>query len=309
MRWLVTGGAGFIGSHLVDAILARGLGEVVVLDSFFRGKREFLAKHEGSSLITVLEADIRDSGSVTSACSDVDIVMHLAARSNVMGSESEFRAACETNVVGTLNVLEAALAGGVERLVFSSSREVYGDPPAIPVAETSPIAPKNLYGASKAAGETYCSIFRRRGLDVRVLRLANAYGPRDSERVIPLWLDRSRRGLPLNVFGGDQVLDLIWIDHCVEALLQAALLSTLSEPINVGSGIGTPIRKLAEAVIHFTCSESTVDLLPARSQEVIGYVADVGRMRSILGIEPPDDPLSFIEQMVTGTASSPTVAR
>jgi UDP-glucose 4-epimerase len=298
MRWLITGGAGFIGSHLVDAILARSLGEVVVFDSFFRSSRESLARHQGSSLLSVWEGDIRDADAVLSACRDVDVVMHLGARSNVMGSESQFQAACETNVVGTLNVLDAALTAGVQRLVFTSSREVYGDPATFPVAETSPLAPKNLYGASKAAGETYCSIYRQRGLDVRVLRLANVYGPRDKDRVIPLWLNRARQGLPLQVFGGDQVLDLIWIEHCVEALLRAAELQGLTEPVNVGSGIGTPIRDLAEAVIRATSSRSTVDLLPARAQEVRGYVADVTRMRSILGIEPPHDPLTYIASMV-----------
>jgi UDP-glucose 4-epimerase len=298
MKWLITGGAGFIGSHLVDAILERDLGEVVVLDSFFRGRREYLARHQGSPSLHLVEADIRDADRVNAACRNADMVVHLAARSNVMGSEAEFQAACETNVAGTLNVLDAALKAGVQRLVFSSSREVYGDPETFPVHESSAIAPKNLYGASKAAGETYCNVYRHRGLDVRVVRLANVFGPRDRDRVIPLWLDRAINGRPLQVYGGGQVLDLIWIRHTVEALLRAADVPSLPGPINIGSGIGTPICELAEAVIRATGSNSTIEVQPPRAEEVLGYIADVTQMRAILGIEPPSIPLEFLSEMV-----------
>ena len=302
MRWLVTGGAGLIGSHLVDAIIARELGEVTILDSLSRGRRDHLARHAASPVLRVIEADIRDADAVGRACEGAEVVVHLAARSNVMGSEADVAAACETNVGGSLNVLDAALRAGVGRLVFSSSREVYGDPASLPVAEETPFAPKNLYGASKAAGETYCGVYRRRGLDVRVLRLSNVYGLRDSERVIPLWLARAARAQPLEVFGGRQVLDLIWIDFVVEALLRAAEVEALAGPVNVGSGKGVPILALAEQVIAATDSSSTTQLQPAREQEVLGYVADVARMRRDLGIEPPPEPLAYLATMVAAAA-------
>jgi UDP-glucose 4-epimerase len=294
VRWLVTGGAGFIGSHLVDAIVARGLGEVLVLDSFRRGRRAYLAQHDSNPLVTVIEGDIRNAAAVTDACRGADAVVHLAARSNVIGSESDFQDACETNVAGTLNVLDAAHRAGVSRVVFSSSREVYGDPAVLPVPEDAPHAPKNLYGASKAAGELYCSIYQNRGLDVRVLRLSNVYGPRDTERVLPIWLERAEAGLPLQVFGGRQVLDLIWIDVVIEALLRAAQADSFSGPINIGCGQGTPILALAEKVIEVTGTATQIEMLPAREMEVVGYVADIGRMRQRLGIEPPPEPLAHV---------------
>jgi UDP-glucose 4-epimerase len=298
MRWLITGGAGFIGSHVVDEIVRRGRDEVVVIDNFFRGNREHLAQHMGNEAVKIIDSDVRDEASVTSALEGVDIVLHLAARSNVIGSEHYVRAACETNVTGTVNVLSAALRAGVPKVVFSSSREVYGDPQSLPVNENAALAPKNLYGASKMSGEVYCSIFRQRGLDVRVLRLSNVYGPRDCERVIPLWLERARLGMPLEVFGGRQILDLIWIERVVEALLQAALMPTLSVPVNVGSGQGVPILALAERLIQETGSNSAVEILAAREQEVVGYVADISSLRDLLGIEPSGDPLAYLPRLI-----------
>lgn len=298
MRWLITGGAGFIGSHLVDAVAQRApQDEVIVLDNFYRGRLEHLSLQRGNEHVTVLEADILDVERVTEACLGVDVVLHLAARSNVLGSEQHVRQACETNVLGTVNVLNASLSAGVRRLVFASSREVYGDPVCLPVPEKAPLDPKNLYGASKVAGELYCSIFRQRGLDVRVLRFSNVFGPRDRDRVIPLWLERAHRALPLEVFGGTQVLDFVWIDHVVQAVLTAARLNDLPEPVNVGSGVGVPILALAQRILEVTRTCPALKLLAAREQEVVGFTADVTRMRNLLGIEPPVDPLVFLKRM------------
>jgi UDP-glucose 4-epimerase len=297
MRWLVTGGAGFIGSHVVDALIADAGGEVVVLDNFSRGRREHLARHLNNCAVTILDGDIRDPRTVEYACEGVDFVLHLAARSNVIGSEQHMRETCETNITGTLNLLSASLEAGVEKFVFASSREVYGDPQSLPVREDAALAPKNVYGASKMSAEAYCSVFRQRGLDVRVLRLSNVYGPRDSDRVIPIWLERACRGLPLEVFGGRQILDLIWVDFVVEALIRAALLPSLSEPVNVGSGQGVPILLLGERLLEVIGSTSQMELLTARDQEVVGYTADVTRMRRLLQIEPPQDPLAFLQIM------------
>jgi UDP-glucose 4-epimerase len=297
LRWLITGGAGFIGSHLVDAILGRNLGDVTVLDNFRRGRRAFLAQHDGDPRLRIIEGDIRDALTV----GDVDFVIHLAACSNVMGSEAEVQVACETNVLGTLNVLDAALRAGVGRVVFSSSREVYGDQTVFPVSESTPLAPKNLYGASKAAGEAYCAAFRNRGLDVRVLRLTNVFGPRDTGRVIPLWLERANAGEPLQVFGGKQVLDLLWVEYVVDALLNAASLPTLPGPVNVGTGQGIEILELAQRIIEETGSSAPIDVLPAREQEVVGYVADVRGMQLHLGITPPSDPLACLASMSVPT--------
>lgn len=297
MRYLVTGGAGFIGSHLVDELVSRGADEVIVLDNLHRGRLSNLAKHEKNSLIRFVEVDIRDAGSVRKQCDGIDIVFHLAAQANVMGASGNPSYSFETNVVGTMNVLEASLSAGIQRFVFTSSREVYGEPESLPVREDAELAPKNLYGASKAAGEMYCRAFRQRGLDVRMIRLANVYGPRDTDRVIPLWLGRARDGLPLDVFGGSQLIDFVWVEDAVEALLRISSSESCAGPINVGSGHGTRIKDLASLILSQTRSSSTLRVLPARAEEVIGFVADVSAMRSSLGIEPPGQALSQLHTL------------
>jgi UDP-glucose 4-epimerase len=290
----------------VDGIVrCRPRDEIVVLDNFYRGRHEHLAQHFGNEHVKIVEGDILDAAIVAEACAGVDVLLHLAAHSNVLGSEEHLKEACETNVLGTVNVLSAALAAGVKKVVFSSSREVYGDPDSLPVAEEAPLAPKNLYGASKVAGEVYCSIFRHRGLDVRVLRFSNVFGPRDRDRVIPLWLERARLGLPLLVFGGRQVIDFVWIDLVVSAVVKAVDLPQLPGPVNVGSGRGVPILTLAERVAEVIGTGSATELLPAREQEVVGFTADVTKMRTLLGLEPRDDLLLHLSSMAVPALGVP----
>ena len=232
----MTGGAGFIGSHLVDALIDRGPCEVVVLDNLRRGRLEFIADHIETGRVCFIEGDIRDMDVVRKAVAGVDIVFHLAAQSNVMGAAYDVAYSSETNVCGTINVLQAAQESGVGRVVFTSSREVYGDADALPVHESAILAAKNLYGASKVAGEMYCRAFRGLGLDVRWLRLGNVYGPRDRDRVIPIWLDRAAAGLDLELYGGRQVLDLIPVSFVVEALILISEAAVWNGPINIASG-------------------------------------------------------------------------
>jgi nucleoside-diphosphate-sugar epimerase len=287
MRYLVTGGAGFIGSHLVDRLAAEGAEQVIVLDNLHRGRRSNLAKHESNPVVQFVEGDIRDASLMRDQCDGVDIIFHLAAQSNVMGASGNPVYSLETNVVGTVNVLDAAHSAGVRRFVFASSREVYGEPKSLPVSEETEIAPKNLYGASKASGEMYCRAYRERGLDVRIVRLANVYGPRDTDRVIPLWIGRARQGLPLDVFGGAQVIDFVWVEDAVEALIRASNSESCPGPLNIGSGHGTPIKELARLILEQTQSASPLRVLPARAEEVVGFVADISAMRVCLGMEPP----------------------
>jgi len=294
MTHLVTGGAGFIGSHLVDRLIKRG-DEVVVIDNLRRGRWQNLAS-SGSPRLRLIEADIRDRDAVRDACAGVETVFHLAAQSNVMGAAVDPSYSVETNVLGTVNVLDAALEARVRRLVFSSSREVYGDPAVLPVHEDAPFAPKNLYGASKVAGEAYCLAYRQRGLDVRILRFGNVYGPLDTDRVIPTFLDRAARGQPLQLFGGRQVIDFVWVDLVVEALIRAAEAAELADAVNVASGRGTPITELADRIAALL--PARVEVLPARGEEVVSFTADVSRMRQRLGIEPPDDPLAELPRLV-----------
>ena len=294
MKILVTGGAGFIGAHLVAASVAAG-DEVVVLDNLRRGVR---AKLSGD--VRLIEGDIRDRDTVALAMRGVGRVYHLAAQSNVLGAVTDTDYSFTSNVVGTYNVLVAAREAGVERVIFTSSREVYGEVERLPVSEDRPMDPKNAYGASKVAGEVYCRTFQNTyGLDVSVLRLANVYGAGDRDRVIPIWLDRARRGEDLELYGGAQVLDLVPV-----ALVVAALRCTAEAPlggrvVNVGSGVGTPLRDLADRIARLPSREVGLRVLPARSIEVTRFVADVARMRGLLGLEPPADPLEGLTALWT----------
>jgi UDP-glucose 4-epimerase len=295
MRVLVTGGAGFIGSHLVDALVERG-DDVVVLDNLRRGCREHLRPHLDSGACRLHLGDIREPGDVDRALEGVSLVFHLAAQSNVLGAMSDIDYSFTTNVVGTFTVLDAARRAGAQRVVFSSSREVYGDVDVVPVQESAALAPKNPYGASKVAGEAYCHAMRHSfGLDVAVLRLANVYGTRDSDRVIPRWLRLAETGADLPVYGGKQVLDFVPVRVAVAALLYVGDYG-LDGVLNVGTGVGTEILELAERIREATGSGVAVRIEPANDCEVTRFVADVTRMRS-LGIEPPADPLIDLKSM------------
>ncbi len=303
MRIVVTGGAGFIGSHLVDALLTRPSSDVLVVDNLSRGRRSNLSGNDGDPRLSVTVGDIRDPATVDRALRDAEVVYHLAAQSNVMGAVSDPRYSFETNVAGTFNVLESAARHGVRRVVFASSREAYGEPASLPVTEEAPLSAKNTYGASKAAAELYCRTFASVfGLETAVLRFANVYGPRDFDRVIPIWLARALAGEPLEVFGGEQVIDFVWVGLVVEALQRAADASIVGVPVNVGGGVGTPIRALAERILAATGSRSTLTVSPARHAEVSRFVADVGRMRDLLGLAPPSDPLEYLPRLAPAPA-------
>jgi UDP-glucose 4-epimerase len=287
MRILVTGGAGFIGGNLVNRLVSMGVGEVLVLDNLHRG----FSRDSLPATAEFRRVDIRDPEGLAGALKGCEIVFHLAAQSNVMGAVADAGYSFHSNVVGTYNVLQAAAAAGVKRVVFPSSREVYGDPREIPVRETAPLRAKNAYGASKIAGEVYCRLASQQGLETVVLRLANVYGPGDRDRVIPLFAAAANAGLPITVFGRHKILDFVWIDVVVDALIQAAFGAFIRGPVNVGSGKGTAIFDLARRIVDLSRSVSKVEVVGEREQEVGRFVADITRAKRLLQILEPDDPL------------------
>lgn len=298
MKVIVTGGAGFIGSHLVTRLAGEALDEIVVIDNFFRSSRDSLAAHAGNPRVRLVELDIRDAQALTLLFEGSDTVYHLAAQSNVMGAVTDLSYSFTTNVAATVNVLEAARAANVRRVVFTSSREVYGEVSQLPVCEDAPLWAKNAYGASKAAGELYGRVFQNTyGLETAILRLANVYGFGDRDRVIPLWLDAAAAGRNLIVYGGQQVIDFVHVDQVVEALLRASQAPIIGQPINVGSGQGTPILELARRVMALPGVSSQLDLRPARGVEVARFTADVTLMQELLHLTPANDPLYGLDTL------------
>jgi len=299
-RILVTGGAGFIGSHLVERLIAEGYGSVTVLDNLQRGRVANLAAVEES--VRFVQGDIRNRRTLATVMKDTNLVFHLAAQSNVIGAHQDVDYASSTNVVGTATVLEAARAAGVGRLVFTSSREVYGDPAELPVSETVSLRPKNAYGMSKVAGEMCCTMFAKPAFETVILRLANAYGPRDYGRVIPLFIENALSGRPLVLYGGKQILDFVHIDHVVDALMKAGFDKHVACPVNVGSGKGTTIAELAERILTILHSGSEIRWMPSRDMEVAQFVADTTNARKLLGLEHQDDSLHRLRELIAWAA-------
>lgn len=189
-RILVTGGAGLIGSHLVNALVSGPDATIIVLDNLYRGSPAWVKPHIAQALVEFVNSDVRDLQAVYQAVRGSRIIFHLAALSNVIGASQDSEYSFTSNGVGTFSVLQAARVEGVERVIFTSSREVYGQPDAIPVSEDTSLRAKNAYGASKIAAEQYCTVVRENyGLDVRILRSANFYGPCDRGRDIPLFCE------------------------------------------------------------------------------------------------------------------------
>jgi len=297
---LVTGGAGFIGSHLVNYLARDREMEIVVADNLYRGQFSNLTRILDNRRVSFVEADTRDAAKMRTLIEGVQVVFHLAAQSNVLRAVKDVDYSFQTNVVGTFNVLCACDRAGVQRLVFTSSREVYGEARSLPIVEDTPLAPKNAYGVSKLAGEAYCNLFRReRKLDVAILRLANVYGPGDSGRVIPIFVESALRGEPLTIYGGRQVIDFVWVGDVVAVLAEAGLRrEPLPEPVNVGSGIGITLQSLAERILAETGSGGRLQVVPPRSVEVERFTADLTRFRAVFGREPAK-PLCYLSDVIS----------
>jgi len=292
VKALVTGGAGFIGSNLVDALLGRG-DEVAVVDDLSTGRRENLgqALAAGARLV---EADIRDRTALEdlALAERPEVVFHLAAQIDVRKSVADPAFDASINVGGTANVLEAARAAEARRVVFSSTGgAIYGegDGQQLPLTEDAPLAPEAPYGQSKFAGEGYLSLYERLyGLSSVPLRLGNVYGPRQDPLgeagVIAIFCGRLRDGRKPTVFGdGKQTRDYIYVGDVVSAMLAAAEAET-SGPINIGTGIETDVLELVRQLSELgESSDFEPELAPARTGEVQRIAIDPARAERELG--------------------------
>jgi UDP-glucose 4-epimerase len=293
MDCVVTGGAGFIGSNLVDALLARG-DRVTVIDTLVTGKRENLAGAlaQGAALETV---DVRDAEALQAVFEAVppELVFHLAAQIDVRHSVERPVEDAQTNVLGTINVLEAARQAGVRRVVNTSTGGgLYGDADVLPTPEDSAIRPLAPYGQSKLGAEGYCALYTRlHGLSTISLRYGNVYGPRQDVHgeagVVAIFCGHLIDGTAPTVFGdGGQTRDWVDVADVVRANLLAAE-STVTGPVNIGHGQETSVLELIEALNSVSPEKPlpAPDYSPERPGEVRRSCLDVTRARTELGWE------------------------
>jgi UDP-glucose 4-epimerase len=298
MRALVTGGAGFIGSNLTDALLARG-DEVIVVDDLSTGRRENLESALANGA-TLVEADIRDRAALEEIAGRErpEVIFHLAAQIDVRKSIADPAFDASINIGGTANVLEAGRAAGTRRIVFSSTGgAIYGEGKGqqLPLAEDAPLAPEAPYGQSKFAGEGYLSLYERLyGLSTIPLRLGNVYGPRQDPLgeagVVAIFCGRLREGRQPTVFGdGKQTRDYIYVGDVVAAMLAAAE-SEATGPVNIGTGVETDVLELVQALGELGDSGSfEPEFAPPRTGEVARISIDPARAASELGWTPQMD--------------------
>lgn len=289
MRVLITGGAGFIGSHLVEHLQRRAA--VRVLDNLHSGFRRNV---EGFDC-EFIEASITDRDAVRQAMKDVDFVFHLAALISVPESMAHPVDYVNVNTLGTLVVLEEAERAGVKKLVFSSSAAIYGDNPDVPKTETMTPEPRSPYAVTKLDGEHYCALFDGRdGLRTACVRYFNVFGPRQDPKsqyaaAIPIFVDRALAGETLTIFGrGDQTRDFIFVKDVAAANLFLAQNIDATGVFNLGGGASITISGLADKIIAFTGSCSTIERAEERAGDVRHSLAAIARLKGI-GFCPSGD--------------------
>src|SRR3954453_16200534 len=289
MRALVTGGAGFIGSNVVDALVERG-DEVTVVDDLSTGKRENLdgALSRGAKLA---EADIRDAGALRSIFAEArpEVVFHLAAQIDVRKSVADPAWDSGINVGGTINVLAAAREAGVPRVVKTSSGgAIYGEGQVLPAPESHPVAPEAPYGLSKFCAEQYCEIFERmHGLSTASMRYGNVYGPRQDPLgeagVIAIFCGKLLEGGTPTVFGdGLQTRDYVYVGDVVAANLAAAD-SEAPGPFNIGTGVGSTVVDIVDSLRKLADGPFEPEHAPERLGEVHHISLDTARAQKELG--------------------------
>lgn len=290
MRALVTGGAGFIGSHIGSALLKKGHA-VTILDNFSSGRRENLAVLQGAE---VVEGDVRDFDLVARCLEGAEAVFHLAAVVSVLTSLEDPQSTWEVNLKGTYNVLEAARRARVRRAVFISSSAVYGEYPKLPFKENFPLLPESPYALTKLMGEELCSLYwRLYKLETVALRLFNVYGPRQNPfsqyaNAIPNFTRRLLTGQTPTVYGdGNQTRDFVYVGDIVRAAeLAARSNKAVGGVFNVGSGKRLSVNRLFGEIQKILDTRAKPEFSPRKQGDVLHTWADLTRAKKVLGFSP-----------------------
>jgi UDP-glucose 4-epimerase len=290
-RIAVIGGAGFIGSHIVDQLLQERVAEVVIVDNFVRGTRANIERALGDPRVRLIEGSITDRALLDRALEGVDGVFLLAALW-LFECVHEPRKALDVNVDGTWNVIEAAHAAGVQRIVYSSSASVYGDAVTLPMTEEHPFNNRTMYGATKIAGEQFLrATFEQHQLPYVALRYMNVYGPRMDYKgtyvsVIMKVLDKIDAGERPVVFGdGSQAYDFVHVADVARANILAMTSDVADESFNVGTGVQTTINELVGQLLAITGSSLTIDYRPNEQMFVTNRVGSTEKAIRMLGFE------------------------
>jgi len=292
-RVLITGGAGLIGSHIADLLIRDGNPEIIVLDNFVRGRRENLAWALKRGRVQIVEGDIRDTAVLRAVMQGVNLVFHQAALRITQCAE-EPRVAMEIMADGTFNVLEAAVAARVQKVVAASSASVYGMADEFPITEKHhPYNNRTLYGAAKAFNEGLLRSFNEMyGLNYVALRYFNVYGPRMDvhgvyTEVLIRWMERIAAGKPPLILGdGTQTMDFIYVEDIARANVLAAKSAVTDDVFNVASGVETSLNDLAASLLRVMHSSLKPEYGPARKVNPVSRrLADVSRAKQQIGFE------------------------
>lgn len=292
-RILVTGGAGFIGSHIVDHFLARDI-EVTALDNLSGGALENIKQHIGKKNFRFIKGDIRDSRLVKNLTKDVDAVIHQAALVSVPDSLKNPYLTNDVNVNGTLNLLKASVNSNVSRFLYASSCAIYGNVEALPIKEECLPNPTSPYGASKLAAENYVRVFYENfDLETVCLRYFNVYGSRQAYNqysgVITLFLNYLEKNRPLTIFGdGNQTRDFVHVQDIAEANILATKTDGIAgEAFNIASGKPTTINQLANMLLELTGkTENKIRYSKPRKGDIKHSFADISKAKNKLGYKP-----------------------
>lgn len=298
MKYLITGGAGFIGSHIAEELINKGIKpqEIIIFDNLSVGKRENVPKD-----CKLVVKDIKDKDALKKAMKEVDVVFHNAAFVSIRASFGKLRQEVEDNCLGTLNVLETAVQAKVKKFIFASSMAAYGKPRYFPIDEKHPLFPISPYGLSKARGEMYCKIFHETGkIKTVVLRYNNAFGvkqtPSDYVGVTTTFINQALQNKPLTVYGeGKQTRDFVWVKDLARANVLAAFLD-VKGTFNIGSGTEISVNEVAEAIMKHTRAKKVY--MNAPPGEIPRVKMSIEKAEKLLGYKPQGSIIKMMPELI-----------